>query len=618
MTSMISRLVSRHLYLWFFLMLVPTAAFGQATVDFKLGQRESWVGQPLSLRVEITNAESHEAPVIPTVEGASLQLLEQASESSFTQIVNGRMTRRSTVTYTIRVTPERVGIIEVPSISVIADGETFQSRPWRLVASRSEVGDLMFVQVLATPTESWVGEPVTLTLQIWLKQYRDPELGVALEGTGMWGLIDEAASNWGIFQETLDAMSQERKAPRGREIDRDGIPYFLFEISVVRHPVKPGTLNSGAVQVIYQHPTGLKVERDFFGRREVAMTGSRPILVKPEQPSVRIRPLPTEGRPAGFTGAVGRFRVRSFASPTEVAVGDPITLVLEVTDISGSTAVDLANLRPPNLRLDSALDGFRVPDTPTTGVTNGRTKVFTETLRPERDDLQEIPGIAFASFDPELDRYLVERTDPIPLVVSPSERLDLATTVMGTGDAGGPTATRLTTTSGVLRSNRSIDDAIIGHVPLPLGWPMIATFSLPPSLFAIATVARLRRRHLASNPHLIRASTARSNALARLEENDGVADRVHHALCGIVAARLHRTDATMTTQETVAAARAGGLADEDQTELAAILSSAEAARYAPGDDGNEQRLIDRAIVVIEALDRLRPTELAAVSTGGAS
>lgn len=618
MTSMISRLVSRHLCFLLLLMLTPTAAFGQATVDFKLGQRESWVGQPLSLRVEITNAESHEAPVIPEVDGASIKLLAQASESSFTQIVNGRMTRRSTITYTVQVTPNQVGIIEVPSISVIADGETFQSRPWRLVASRSEVGDLMFVQVLATPTESWVGEPVTLTLQIWLKQYRDPELGVALEATGMWGLVDESASDWGIFQETLDAMSQERRAPRGREIDRDGMPYFLFEIPLVRHPIKPGTLDPGSVRIIYQHPTGLKVERDFFGRREVAMTGSRPIMVEPEQPSVRIRPLPTEGRPAGFTGAVGRFRIRSFASPTEVAVGDPITLILEVTDISGSTGVDLANLRPPNLRLDPALEGFRVPDTPTTGVTNERTKVFTETLRPERDDLQEIPGIAFVSFDPDLDRYVVERTDPIPLVVSPSERLDLASVVVGAIDTGGPTATRLTTAAGILRSNRGIDDAIIGYAPLSLGWPMLATLSLPPSLFAIATVVRLRRRHLASNPHLIRAADARRNALARLEENDGVSDRVHHALCGLVAARLHRPDAAMTTQETVAAARSGGLPEDDQAELTSILSSAEAARYAPGDDGNEQRLIDRTVVLIDALDRLRPTRPIADSTGGAS
>ena len=618
MASTINRLASVPRCLGFLFMLVPIAAFGQATVDFKIGQRESWVGQPLSLRVEITNAESHEAPVIPEVEGASVKLLEQASESSFTQIVNGRMTRRSTVTYTIQITPEREGIIEVPPISVLADGETFESRPWRLVASRSEVGNLMFVQILAEPLESWVGEPITLTLQIWLKQYRDSELGVALEGSGMWGLIEENTSSWGIFQETLDAMSRERRAPRGREVDRDGVTYFLFEIPVVRHPVKPGTLDPGSVRVIYQHPTGLKVERDFFGRREVAMTGSRPIMVEPDQPSIRIRPLPTEGRPAGFTGAVGRFGIRSFASPTEVAVGDPITLILEVTDLGGPAAVDLANLRPPDLRLDPELEGFRVPDTPTTGVAEGRTKVFTETLRPERDDLQEIPGIAFASFDPELDRYVVERTDPIPIVVSPSERLDLASTVLGAGEAGGPTATRLTTTAGILRSNRTVDQAIIGYLPVRFGWPMITTLSLPPSLFAIATIVRVRRRHLASNPQLIRASNARRTALARLEENDAVADRVHHALCGIVAARLHRIETAMTTRETVEAARSAGLADDDREELAAILGAAEAARYAPGDDRSERRLVDRAVVLVEALDRLRPPTRPTGSDGGAN
>ena len=89
MASTINRLASVPQCLAFLLMLVPIAAFGQATVDFKIGQRESWVGQPLSLRVEITNAESHEAPVIPEVEGASVKLLEQASEDFTVQNQTG-------------------------------------------------------------------------------------------------------------------------------------------------------------------------------------------------------------------------------------------------------------------------------------------------------------------------------------------------------------------------------------------------------------------------------------------------------------------------------------------------------------------------------------------------
>ena len=139
MTTMRTRMPKFPLLLGLLLILLsPSGVFAQSTVEFKIDRREAWVGQPFPIKVEVVNAENHDPPLIGKTEGAEIQLLDQTNESSFTQIVNGRVTRRVTVVYTIVVTPLQAGTIEIPKIEVTADGKTYASKPWRIIATRSE------------------------------------------------------------------------------------------------------------------------------------------------------------------------------------------------------------------------------------------------------------------------------------------------------------------------------------------------------------------------------------------------------------------------------------------------------------------------------------------------
>ena len=95
-------------------------------------------------------------------------------------------------------------------------------------------------------------------------------------------------------------------------------------------------------------------------------------------------------------------------------------------------------------------------------------------------------------------------------------------------------------------------------------------------------------------------------ASRRLAESDAIADRVLDALCGLVAARLHRTDGALTAREAVDLAIDAGLPDKEATELRAVLETAESARYAPGTDADDRQLLDRADALLGDLDRLRP------------
>ena len=79
--------------------------------------------------------------------------------------------------------------------------------------------------------------------------------------------------------------------------------------------------------------------QDFFGG-----TTEKEITVASQAEALKVLPLPTEGRPAAFDGAVGKFEVASELSAAQSAAGDPLTLRLKVTGAGSFDRVNSAML----------------------------------------------------------------------------------------------------------------------------------------------------------------------------------------------------------------------------------------------------------------------------------
>src|SRR4030095_14649824 len=73
--------------------------------------------------------------------------------------------------------------------------------------------------------------------------------------------------------------------------------------------------------------------QNFFGQ---PLDGG-PVNIASESVPMRVSPLPTEGVPEGFNGAMGSYRLAVDAGPTSLAVGDPVTVRVK---ISGTGALD--------------------------------------------------------------------------------------------------------------------------------------------------------------------------------------------------------------------------------------------------------------------------------------
>lgn len=123
------------------------AAVQAAEVRSGISARETYVGIPVTFQVQVANAQDFDPPTLPEIPGLRIQSVGTPARSTQTTIINGSMTSRSSVTYSFSLTPTQPGNFRIPTIAVRADGQTLATKPFEFVASKSETGDLLFVEI---------------------------------------------------------------------------------------------------------------------------------------------------------------------------------------------------------------------------------------------------------------------------------------------------------------------------------------------------------------------------------------------------------------------------------------------------------------------------------------
>ena len=133
-----------------------------------------------------------------------------------------------------------------------------------------------------------------------------------------------------------------------------------------------------------------------------------PIELESEEVPVTILPFPREGRPVDFQGTVGNFNFDASIQPSEVKVGDPVTLRMV---ISGSGNLDTVSA--PRLPSDEKFKTYEPEVTK-----QGRKKIYEQVIIPKTDELTKIPAVSFSFFNPVSRCYQTVRKGPFPVKVT--------------------------------------------------------------------------------------------------------------------------------------------------------------------------------------------------------
>ena len=135
---------------------------------------------------------------------------------------------------------------------------------------------------------------------------------------------------------------------------------------------------------------------DFFGRGQKRYPMERVTGAI----SLKVKPLPDQGKPKDFNGAVGSFNMDASIKTQHVKVGDPITLSMSVYGDG-----NIQTISEPLLVLNNEKDFKLYPAESSTQITNrdevirGR-KVFSKVIEPQKTDLKFTPVIMFSFFEP--------------------------------------------------------------------------------------------------------------------------------------------------------------------------------------------------------------------------
>ena len=270
-----------------------------------------------------------------------------------------------------------------------------------------------------------------------------------------------------------------------------------------------------ALRVGVVDPRQRRQARDPFGFFDpFEGPSATPVALSVPPSSILVRPVPADGRPPAFSGAVGQFEFAMDVRPRELKAGEPITVSLRLQG-SGNVASAL----PPSYRdadLFKAYEARQIGDLPDPSADRG-SKTFEQVVIPRSDALKELPALEFSFFDPAAEQYRTVSAGPFPLVVHPSENGNsaLLLQIPGAAAAGG--------NSLVLGSD------IVYVKPAPKRWlfpaerllPRRAVFALHLAApLALAFLAFSSRRHnrLAADVAFARRLKAPRSARANLRK----------------------------------------------------------------------------------------------------
>lgn len=579
---------------WCVGLLVATAAQFKTSFDHETLE----VGESTILNVTFEELETKGPPQMPAMTNATVAYVGPSSQY---MIVNGRTS--SSTTYRYQVTPKQPGEVRLPALSVTVGGKTYTSRPLVLSVAKSSAtaggggnDEMVGLKMVLPREEVYYGEtfPIELRLHTAL-QIR--ELNPSTPKMELDGFVISKTAG---AQQTQATMNNRA--------------YAILTWRMSATAAKLGELKLGPAQTeaVIQVPTRQNNRRrDPFGMLDEFFGGAelRRVLLSTATNLVRVIPVPIEGKPPEFAGAVGKFNLDVEVSSTNVAVGEPITLRLRVSGEGNVEALSAPQLsQTTGWKFYPPSDQFESNDP--LGIQG--VKLFEVVIEPESAALKEIPEIRFAFFDPETKKYQTLRHPAIPIRVRASSVAQAAPSRQAV--TGEPLAPAGSATDEFRHIKTSL--GAVGAIPstgnLRL-WFVLVLAPLP--LYALVGAWLTRRERLTNDPirrrraqgtKVVEEGMAAMKRAAAANDSKAFFAALGTVLQARIGLALGITAAGITEEILEEKLRPKGMAERDLEVLSALFEAINQARYSPMSSVAELEALraraESACAALEALE----------------
>ncbi len=536
----------------------------------------------------------------PSIKGFDVLMGPSRSQQSSIQIINGKRTSNSSTAFTYILLAGSPGTYTIPAASVEVNGEkvfsnaisikvlpqdqnsgnsgnngggSASSSRSQAAGSRISANDL-FITATASKTTVHEQEAILLTYKVYtvvnLRQLRGdmPDLK-------------------GFHTQEVDLPQQKKftlEHYKGRNYNTTvWSQYVLF-------PQQTGKLEVPSITfdgVVAQQTVSDDPFDAFFnggGYVEVKKKITTPKVV------INVQPLPA--KPAGFSGAVGEFKLASSINATDVKTNDAVTIKLTLSGTGNMKLIGTPEVKFPQdfeIYDPKVTDDYKLTNSGLTG-----TKTFEYLAIPRHAGNFTIPAVEFTYFDLKSNSYKTLKTEAYNLKVA-----------KGQGNAD-QVISDFTNKESVKMLGKDIRFIKLGDSSLrPKGDFFFGTvgyylcYLIPLLLFVVFAV--IYRQKALENANVAKVKTKKANKVATrrmklagklLAENkkNEFYDEVLKALWGYISDKLSIPVSQLSKDNIEAELTNYGVQEALIAEFIGVLNECEYARYAPG---NENEAMDK-------------------------
>ena len=537
-----------------------------------------------------------------------------SSQSSF-QMINGKTTHSSSLTFTYVLLAKKEGEYKLPAASVKVNGKTIRSGVADITilpastpnqssgqsssssssfsrqssSSDKRVSDKdLFITATISKTKVFEQEAVLLTYKLYtLVNIRQ--------------LMGEMPELDGFHCQELNSKAQlslKYEHYNGRNYGTAIWRQYLL------YPQKDGKLTipsvsfDAEIEVANQSADPFDI---FFGGGSLTQIVSKKI--RTPKLEVDVRPLP-QPRPTNFSGAVGKFSMTGTLSPEQLNANDAAALQLVV---SGQGNMKL--MKAPVTDFPKDFEVYNPKETDKTNNTANGAKgnvIYDYVVVPRHGGKYAIAPAEFVYFNPETEKYVTLKTDSFHMAVAKGNVVSSSTSASEKEDVR-----VLSSDIHYIKTNKA---NIREHVDGFFGtWKYIGIYvGLLAVFFAVLAIFH---RQAKANADLVRKRGKRAGKEATkrlkvarklLNEQNAAAfyEEVLRALLGYVANKLNISTTHLTKDNVRESLSTRGVDEKLIEEYMSVLESCEFARFAPGDpQATMDKIYESASQVINDLNK---------------
>lgn len=536
----------------------------------------------------------------PSIKGFDVLMGPSRSQQSSIQIINGKRTSNSSTAFTYILLAGSPGTYTIPAASVEVNGEkvfsnaisikvlpqdqnsgnsgnngggSASSSRSQAAGSRISANDL-FITATASKTTVHEQEAILLTYKVYT--------------------VVNLRQLYGKMPDLKGFHTQEVELPQQKTFTLEHYKGRNYNTTVwsqyVLFPQQTGKLEIPSITfdgVVAQQTVSDDPFDAFFnggGYVEVKKKITTPKVV------INVQPLPA--KPAGFSGAVGEFKLASSINATDVKTNDAVTIKLTLSGTGNIKLIGTPEVKFPQdfeIYDPKVTDDYKLTNSGLTG-----TKTFEYLAIPRHAGNFTIPAVEFTYFDLKSNSYKTLKTEAYNLKVA-----------KGQGNAD-QVISDFTNKESVKMLGKDIRFIKLGDSSLrPKGDFFFGTvgyylcYLIPLLLFVVFAV--IYRQKALENANVAKVKTKKANKVATrrmklagklLAENkkNEFYDEVLKALWGYISDKLSIPVSQLSKDNIEAELTNYGVQEALIAEFIGVLNECEYARYAPG---NENEAMDK-------------------------